>query len=283
MATKIRQAEEAQEYDMPDLSGRVVNLPVPAAHGIVSAPPQTLLRLDQLGSMSRESRRDIGDCFEEAKAMVHLDKEAAKSCSYSLPRGGKQITGPSVRLAEIMQAAWGNITVSVDNFTLEKDDSGRTSIKVWGWAVDTQKNNAVQSFESATVFQKKGKGIDDDAISNAIDRAKALLYRDLIFKVIPKAYTNVVYNEAMTVALGSDKLRERIDKIIERFYESYGVDEKTLLTYLNKPNRSTMDAEDVQHLMGIGTAIKDGHTTIAEVFSPREGAEDEGEDVPADE
>lgn len=268
---KTQIQEDVQAMEFPEATA----FPVLAQ----GAPTQTLLRIDQLGSLSRSAKRDIEECFNEAKAMVHLDKKAAESCSYSLPRGGRNITGPSIRLAEIMQHAWGNILVSIDSFTVEKDElSGRVSVKVWGWAMDTQKNNAVQSFESATVFPKKGRGVDDDAISNAIDRARAMLYRDLVFKVIPKAYVNVVYNEAITAALGgAQDLKTKIDKVIDRFEKAWGVTEEDILIKLKRPNRSTMDQDDVATLMGWGTAIKDGHMTVAELFGAPQGGDDEEE------
>ena len=44
-----------------------------------------------------------------AEAMATLTQQTAAECSYVVPRDGKQIVGPSVRLAEICASAWGNI------------------------------------------------------------------------------------------------------------------------------------------------------------------------------
>lgn len=268
-----------QEVEVSNFPEIRMGQPDAGQGGLLASPVQTLLRLDQLGSVARLARRDIAESFQEARAMVHLDKAAAESCTYSLPRGGKTITGPSVRLAEIMHAAWGNITVSIDSFTVEHDQtSGRVSVKVWGWALDAQKNNAVQSFESASVFPKKdGRGgykpVSDDDIANAIDRARAMLYRDLIFKVIPKAYTNVIHSEAIGVALGGAvDLATKVDRVLERFRKAWGVPENAILAYLRKPNRTTLDSGDVEQLMGLGTAIKEGHTTIEAVFASTQPA-----------
>ena len=41
--------------------------------------------------------------------MATIDAEVAGSCFYKLSRGGKTIEGPSVRLAEIVASAWGNL------------------------------------------------------------------------------------------------------------------------------------------------------------------------------
>ena len=43
--------------------------------------------------------RSITHFLREAMGMVTLNEEVASSCIYALPRGGKPIEGPSVRLA----------------------------------------------------------------------------------------------------------------------------------------------------------------------------------------
>ena len=47
------------------------------------------------------------------KKLIDLipDKEAAHGCFFAVPRGGKTIRGPSVRLSEAMAAAYGNLNM----------------------------------------------------------------------------------------------------------------------------------------------------------------------------
>ena len=58
---------------------------------------------------AKQYPRDVMRCLSNVEAMVKMDDELALSCTYKLPRGGKSITGPSVRLAEILASNWGNL------------------------------------------------------------------------------------------------------------------------------------------------------------------------------
>ena len=58
---------------------------------------------------SDRRRREVSKFLEYATRLATIDEETAASCSYSLPRGGKTLGGPSIRLAEICMLAWGNL------------------------------------------------------------------------------------------------------------------------------------------------------------------------------
>src|SRR5262249_43901797 len=53
--------------------------------------------------------RSISRFKQAALAMATSDEETAASCFYKLSRGGKEIEGPGVRLAEIVGSAWNNL------------------------------------------------------------------------------------------------------------------------------------------------------------------------------
>src|SRR5687768_2626442 len=53
--------------------------------------------------------RSITAFIEKATSIATLNENVAGSCAYALPRGGKSLEGPSVRLAEIVCSSYGNI------------------------------------------------------------------------------------------------------------------------------------------------------------------------------
>src|SRR5687768_13694267 len=76
--------------------------------------------IDMQISTAKAYPRNIKRSTENAIAIVTIDAETAKTCTYSVPRGGKPITGPSVHLAKILAQVWGNLrieakVVSIDN------------------------------------------------------------------------------------------------------------------------------------------------------------------------
>ena len=52
--------------------------------------------------------------------IVTLDEETASTCSYSLPRANKVITGPTVHLAKIIAQNWGNLRVEAKVISIDK-------------------------------------------------------------------------------------------------------------------------------------------------------------------
>ncbi len=55
----------------------------------------------------RQLKRVIDNCI----AIVTLDTETASTCTYSVPRSGKTVTGPTVHLAKILAQQFGNIRI----------------------------------------------------------------------------------------------------------------------------------------------------------------------------
>ena len=62
-------------------------------------------------STAKHYPRVIDTSLESSRAMIATSPEIASGCFYSLTKGGKIITGPSIRLAEILMANWGNLNV----------------------------------------------------------------------------------------------------------------------------------------------------------------------------
>jgi hypothetical protein len=58
---------------------------------------------------------------------------------YKLPRGGKKIEGPSVRMAEVVAYSWGNLRVDARIAT-----GGAKTVTAVGTAFDLERNVAVR-------------------------------------------------------------------------------------------------------------------------------------------
>src|SRR5271167_464491 len=62
---------------------------------------------------ARRMPRDVRRCCAAMHVMASLNEMSAARMSYTLPRGGKSIVGPTVRFAEVVAQAWGNCDISV--------------------------------------------------------------------------------------------------------------------------------------------------------------------------
>jgi hypothetical protein len=208
--------------------------------------------------------RSIGKFLKEATALATLTPEIAASCIYTLPRAGKAITGPSVRLAEIAASAYGNMHVATRVLDAEEKE-----IAAQGVAWDLEKNLRVTIEARRRITKKDGKTrYDDDMINVTGNAAASIAFRNAIFRVVPRAYVQQVYNAARRVAVGDAKtLSARREGVMLNFGK-LGVLKEQVLAKVGKVTVEDVGLDELEILIGIGTSIRDQGATIEEHFPP---------------
>ena len=208
--------------------------------------------------------RNLRKAIENAITTVTIDKETAATCHYSLPRGGKQISGPSVHLAKILAQTFGNMRISAR--VIGSDDKHVTSQAV---AWDLENNLSTMVEVKRSIMTKNGR-MDDSMVTVTGNAANAIALRNAVFSVIPKAFVDKVYNEAKKAITGdvsdATKLVNRRKQVFEGLMNAYSVTEQEILSAVGKVSVDHITADDLIALIGIGTAIKEGDTTIELAF-----------------
>jgi hypothetical protein len=225
--------------------------------------------IDQQISTAKRYPRKLTEVKQEMVEMATLDEETAASCFYSLPRGGKNIQGPSIRLAEIALSCYGNIRAGTRIIETVVDGSS-PYVAIQAVCHDLQKNIAVMIEKRRRIVGKKSKGgiIDDDDINLAANAGSAIAFRDAMFKVIPGILLRPVYEAARKVAIGDAKtLSDRRVRAVEAF-QKMGVSADRVLSSIGKTKIDEVTLEDLETLIGTFTAIKEGSTTIENAFPP---------------
>ena len=211
--------------------------------------------------------RNIKGALNDAIATVTMDVETAQTCNYSLPRGGKTISGPSVHLAKILAQTWGNMRVEAK---ISAIDSG--TITSQAVAFDLQKNLAIKIEVKRSIMTKNGR-MKDDMITVTGNAANAIAMRNAILSVIPKSVVDKVYNAAKSLITGdvSDEVKmvKKRNNVLEMFDGKLNVSEAEVLALLGKGKRENIDADDLVTLIGVAQAIKDGDTTVEDTFRPK--------------
>lgn len=205
--------------------------------------------------------RSIGKFLKEATALATLTPDIASACIYTLPRGGKQITGPSVRLAEIAASAYGNLHVGARVL-----DAADRTVTAQGVAWDLEKNLRVTIESQRRITGKTGKRYDDDMITVTGNAAASIALRNAIFRVVPRAYVDQILAAARRVAVGDARtLVQRRSNAIEHF-NRLGVTTPQILSRLEKATIEDVGLDDLEILIGLKTAIKDHGASIDECF-----------------
>ena len=221
--------------------------------------------------------RNMKRAVDNSVFIVTLDEETASTCSYSLPRGGKVVTGPTVHLAKILAQNWGNLRIEAKVIAIEK-----TTLSSQAIAFDLENNLAIKVEVKRSIMTKIGR-MNDDMITVTGNAANAIAMRNAILNVIPKAVVDKVYNEAKNKITGNlsddTKLAAKRKKVFDGFNSTYGVTEQEILGVIGKAALEHITQDDLVVLIGIGQAIKDGDTNVDLVFRPKKTNAMSGKDI----
>lgn len=208
--------------------------------------------------------RNIKRATENAIAIVTMDSETASTCTYSVPRSGKAITGPSVHLAKILAQVWGNMRIEAKVISIENKTITSQSI-----AFDLENNLAIKVEVKRSIMTKNGR-MNDDMIVVTGNAANSIALRNAILSVIPKMVTDKIYNEAKKMITGdisdSTKLLQKRKIVFDGLKNTYGVTEAEVLSAVGKAAIGHITGDDLVVIIGIAQAIKDGDTTVELAF-----------------
>ena len=211
--------------------------------------------------------RNLKRAIENSVVIVTMDYETASTCTYSLPRAGKVITGPTVHLAKILAQNWGNLRIEAKVITIDQKTLTSQAI-----AFDLENNLAIKVEVKRSIMTKSGR-MNEDMITVTGNAANAIAMRNAILNVIPRAIVDKVYNEAkhkITGDLSDDtKLMAKRKKVFDGFASTYELTEREILTVVGKAAIEHVTQDDLVVLIGIGQAIKDGDTTVDMAFRPK--------------
>lgn len=207
--------------------------------------------------------RSISGFRDKLLTMATLDQATADSCIYSIPRGGKDIEGPSVRFAEMVQAAWGNLRCGTQILTVNE-----SYVVVRGFAHDTENNCAVAIDVRRRVTARKGRRVDEDAMQLAVAAASAIARRNAILAVVPRALSQEAYEAADRCAsTGQGSAEQQRDAAIAAFVR-LGATEDDVFAALGVEGRSDITGQHIRRLRRWYTSAKDGTATLQELLRP---------------
>lgn len=216
-------------------------------------------------STAKQYPRSIPDVLNKISTYATMDVETAADCFYVLRRNGSNgsntVEGLSVRMAEIIAGAWGNLRVQ----TRIIGNDGKT-ITAQGICHDLETNVAVSVEVKRRITDKYGKTYSEDMQVVTGNAASAIAFRNAVLKVVPKAVTKRVIEGVKQVALGQSLDIETSRQRMIEYFAKLGVTKEMLLEYLNLKKVDEIDKEAVFELRATANAIKEGTTTVQDTF-----------------
>ena len=221
--------------------------------------------VDMQIATAKQYPRHIPTVLNQIATLATLDSETAEDCFYVLRRGGSNgsnaIEGLSVRMAEIIAGAWGNLRVQ----TRIIGNDGKT-VTAQGVCHDLETNVAVSVEVKRRITDKNGRTFSEDMQVVTGNAASAIAFRNAVLKVVPKAVTKRVIADIKQVAMGQALDLETSRQRMVEYFTKLGVNEKLLLEYLELTKREEIDKEQVFELRALANAIKEGTTSVQEAF-----------------
>lgn len=234
----------------------------------------TKAEIDTQISTAKAYPRSIKMFLDKAMSMATITEDIAASCSYSLPRGNKSLDGPSVRLAEIVCSSYGNIRAGAR--VIEND--GKT-ITAQGICHDLETNYCATVEIKRSILQNEWKNgtktgrmvsMNEDMQVVTGNAACAIAFRNAVFKVVPSALIANIYDTARQVAKGTaETLVARRTKAIE-WLKSQSITEKQICDVLEIKKVEDIDLDKLAILTGMRSMVKNGESTLQELFQKPE-------------
>ncbi|MCF1502157.1 hypothetical protein L0F51_00050 [Afifella sp. H1R] len=239
---------------------------LPAAYGEATQSLAVSLaraEVDQQIATARAMPRSVKRAVDNILSLATLDERSAEECVYALPRGGKPIKGPSIRLAEIIAGQWGNCRVGARVVHVDRLEK---YVEAEGIFHDLETNVATTSRVRRRISDKHGRLLNDDMIVVTGNAACAIAKRNAILGAVPKAVWRRSYDAVESVVAGDVKtLAERRDNAMKAF-ATFGVTPEQIFEALGIAGMEEITLEHMPTLMGMHSALKSGEATVEEMF-----------------
>ena len=189
----------------------------------------------------------------------------ADGASYSFPRGGAAVEGPSVKLAREAARLWGNILVRLE--VLRDDDDSR-HIRAVAWDLQTNARHTAEDQFQKLIFRKGKNGAegrwvkpDERDLRELTNRRGAILERNCILKLMPPDMIDEARQQANdTLVKGAAQDPDGERKKAIRAFSELNVTPEMLEAYLKHPLAQSTPAE-IADLRKIYASIRDGNST----------------------
>lgn len=233
--------------------------------------------LDVQVATAKRFPRSVQKFQSDLESWATLNRDSAMECFYSLPRDNKTVIGPSVRFAELVQVAYGNIVV--DSQVI---DEGRESILVSATARDLERNIASRAQVRRNIMTSAKGGrpprrYSVDMIATTVQAASAIARRNAIFQIVPKALWSQIYEKARKVAHGdmANFVQRRND--LAKALKDVGADPANVKAALGGREIKDWTADDALALELKLRSIRAGEITVAQAFpDPRPEEPEQG-------
>lgn len=192
----------------------------------------------------------------------------AESAIYSYPRGGQNVTGPSIRLAEAVAQQWGNMQFGIRELSSNPKQS---EVQAFAWDVETNVRREVTfTVPHIRYTRSGGKKLEDPRdIYEMVANQGARRLRACILAVIPGDVVEAAVQQCgATLASQEYASKEGIKKMIDTFKTRFGVTQDQIEEFFGC-RAEAINGPQIVRLRGIYSSLKDGMSVPEDWFKPK--------------
>ena len=193
-------------------------------------------------------------------------RSLAEQAMYEYPRGGENVTGPSIRLAEAIAQNWGNLDFGITEL---EQKPGESTVMAYCWDLETNtRQTKIFTVPHIRQTKKGAKALTDPRdIYEMVANQGARRLRACILGIIPGDVVDAALEQCNTTLCGGkEPLAERVRKMVLAFQETYGVPKECLEQYIGCKTEAFTE-QAVIRLRGVYTALKEGRASREDYFT----------------
>jgi len=205
----------------------------------------------------------------------------AESALYAYTKGGTEVSGPSIRLAETLALQWRNLKFGWRILTQDED---RSEVEAFAWDQEANTQNSIQ-FTVRHEFKAKGaikKVSDPREVYELVANQASRRLRACILRVIPGDIQDSAVDQCeKTLKDGSGKpLSDRVRDMLAAFLNEHGITKEMVETRLGKKIEAINETEFVT-LARIYVSLRDGMAKVEQFFDVTGGVTPTAKDLQA--
>lgn len=207
-------------------------------------------------------RRILDSCKRPALASVAM---------YQYPRGGTKVTGPSIRLAEVLAQNWGNLSFGVKEL---EQRNGESIAMAYAWDLETNTRQEKVFTVKHSIKTKTSMKILDDPrdIYEKVANDGSRRLRACILGIIPGDIVDKAVEACEDTLRGNSKgpLKDRLTNALKSFKDNYRVTQAMIEARFGY-NAESFTEYDVLEMVKIFNSLKDGMSKVEDWFDKDAG------------
>lgn len=180
----------------------------------------------------------------------------AQSAIYTYARGGTNITGPSIRLAEAISRSWGNFRYGFEEL---EQRNGESVVRAYAYDVETN-TQAERTFKVPHIRETKSgrKELTDPRdIYETVANQASRRVRACILECIPGDIVDYAVGLCAETIRKNVKITAKTPELLENAFSRFSINRPQLETFIQR-KLEAITADQYIRLQGIFQSLKDG-------------------------